>query len=131
MQLDTIVGKIVQAYYRSESCSKGTMTMSRRKLPCTRCGRHLSSTWRPGPCGTSSLCNACGVMYMVRGGRPRMIELVLVEGRCVWTGRRQDTYQWEEYKEADLKDKRVELWIQQEKERQGYVESKKRKFISL
>lgn len=60
-----------------------------------------------------------------------MIELVLVEGRCVWTGRRQDTYQWEEYKEADLKDKRVELWIQQEKERQGYVESKKRKFISL
>jgi hypothetical protein len=68
---------------------------------------------------------------MVRGERPRMIELALVEGRCVWTGRQQDTYQWKEEKEADLKDKRVELWIQQEKERQGYVESKKRKFISL
>jgi late competence protein required for DNA uptake (superfamily II DNA/RNA helicase) len=131
MQLDAIVGKIVQAYYNSKSCDKKSLTMSRHKLPCTRCGVYLSSAWRPGPCGTSSLCNACGVMYMVRGERPRMIDMVLVEDKCVWTERRQDTYQWHEYKEADIKDKRVSLWIQQEKERQGYVESKKRKFISL
>jgi hypothetical protein len=131
MQLDTIVGKIVQAYYNSESGSKKKRTMSRQKLPCTRCGTHISSAWRPGPCGTSSLCNACGVMYMVRGGKPRMIELVLVEGRCVWTGRQRETYQWEEFREADVKDNRVSLWIQQEQERQGYVESKKRKFVSL
>jgi hypothetical protein len=60
-----------------------------------------------------------------------MIELVLVEGRCVWTGRQRETYQWEEFREADVKDNRVSLWIQQEQERQGYVESKKRKFVSL
>ena len=68
---------------------------------------------------------------MVRDNRPRMIDLVLSENRCVWMSRAPDTLQWHEYKTADVKDKRVALWLQQEKERTAYVESKKRKFIVL
>tara|TARA_B110000977_G_scaffold154214_1_gene196001 strand:+ start:2125 stop:2268 length:144 start_codon:yes stop_codon:yes gene_type:complete len=45
--------------------------------------------------------------------------------------RQPDTLQWEEYKEADIKDRRITTWIEQEKERVAYVDSKKRKFIHL
>lgn len=129
MQLDAIVGLIIQEYYKHNVIDK--KIMSRQKLPCTRCGTHVASTWRPGPCGTSSLCNTCGVMYMVRNNRPRMVDLVMDENRCVWMARHQDTLQWYEDREADIKDKRVSTWVRQEKERNAYVESKKRKFVDM
>lgn len=129
VDIDTIVGLIVHEYYNQNAVSK--KTMSRQKLPCTRCGTHVASTWRPGPCGTSSLCNTCGVMYMDRCTRPRMVDLVIDEGRCVWMARHQDTLQWYEDREADIKDKRVVTWVRQEKERNAYVESKKRKFVDM
>lgn len=128
MQLDHIVGQIIQEYYKQSSATK---IMSRQKLPCTRCRTHVSSTWRPGPCGTASLCNSCGVKYMVRPPRPRMTDLVLEGNRCIWMARQSDTLQWEEYQEADQKDPRIQLWFEQEKERTDYVESKKRKFVLL
>lgn len=129
MQLDAIVGLIIQEYYKHNVMDK--KIMSRQKLPCTRCGTHLASTWRPGPCGTSSLCNTCGVMYMVRNNRPRMVDLVMDENRCVWMARHPETLQWYEDREADIKDKRVSTWVRQEKERIAYVESKKRKFVDM
>lgn len=128
MQLDDIVGQIIQEYYK---CCLSTKTMSRQKLPCTRCRTYVSTAWRPGPCGTASLCNKCGVMYMVRESRPRMTDLVLESNRCVWMTRQTDTLQWKEYREADNKDRRLKQWKEQEKERVAYVDSKKRKFIHL
>ena len=129
MFLDEIVGMIIQEYYK-ESGSK-TNCMSRQKLPCTRCRANLSSTWRPGPCGTSSLCNACGVKYMVRGERPRMVDLVLDEGRIIWMERQSDTFQWQESHEADTSDFRIQKWARHEEERVDFVERKKRKFVEL
>lgn len=105
--------------------------MSRKKLPCTRCGAHLSCTWRPGPCGTSSLCNACGCQYMARGERPRMIDLVMDGDRVVWMERNPETFQWYESYEADKKDARIQNWAQHEEERVNFVESKKRKYVDL
>jgi len=128
MHLDDIVGLIIQSYYKDSSQSS---CMSRHKLPCTRCGAYLSSTWRPGPCGTSSLCNACGVQYMIRGERPRMVDLVMDDGRPVWMERIPETFQWRESYEADVRDKRIRDWTKHEEERIQFVESKKRKFIEL
>ena len=87
MHLDEVVGMIISEYYKQKKDTQ--KVMSRQKLPCTRCGAVLSTTWRPGPCGASSLCNACGVMYMVRNQRPRMIDLVLSEERALWMERRR------------------------------------------
>jgi len=129
MLVDEIVGMIIQSFYNEKSHSKGSM--SRTKLPCTRCRAHISCTWRPGPCGTGSLCNACGVKYMVRGSRPRMIDLVVDERRVIWMERQSDTYQWQESHEADIKDSRIIDWARHEEERVGFVESKKRKFVDL
>ena len=107
MHLDEIVGMIINAYYKE---SGNSSCMSRQKLPCTRCGAHLSPTWRPGPCGTSSLCNACGIQYMERGERPRMIDMVMDDGRVIWMERDAKTYQWFESSEADMKDPRISRW---------------------
>ena len=70
-------------------------------------------------------------MYMRRPPRPRMVDLVMDEDRCVWMARNQQTLQWYEDREADMKDKRVSTWVRQEKERNAYVESKKRKFVNM
>lgn len=129
MQLDEVVGLIIQSYYKDIGVKKSCM--SRQKLPCTRCGAHLSSTWRPGPCGTSSLCNACGVQYMVRGERPRMIDLIRSEGRVIWMERHPENFQWFESHEADIKDGRIKHWASHEEERLEFIESKKRKFVEL
>ena len=75
MYLDEIVGYIIGEYYKQNG--EHQKVMSRSKMPCTRCRCLLSATWRPGPCGTSSLCNACGLLYMIRNQRPRMIDLVI------------------------------------------------------
>ncbi len=128
MNLDQVVGFIIQQYYHSRTEAK---IMSRHKLPCTRCGTFVSSTWRPGPCGTSSLCNTCGVQYMRRQGRPRMIDLVMDEGQAVWMSRNPGTLQWREERVADLKDVRIRQWSNHETERIEFVESKKRKFVDL
>lgn len=128
MHLDDIVGLIIQSYYKD---SPQSSCMSRHKLPCTRCKAYVSSTWRPGPCGTSSLCNACGVQYMTRGERPRMVDLVMDDGRPVWMERIPETFQWCESYGADVRDKRISDWAKHEEERIQFVESKKRKFIEL
>lgn len=128
MNLDQLVGFIIQQYYQCAGTSK---IMSRRKLPCTRCQTFISSTWRPGPCGTSSLCNTCGVQYMRRQGRPRMIDLVMDEGQPVWMERDSATLQWCVQHTADIKDERIHQWSNHETERIEFVESKKRKFIDL
>ncbi len=128
MNLDQVVGFIIQQYYMNNESSK---IMSRHKLPCTHCGTFISSTWRPGPCGTSSLCNTCGVQYMRRQGRPRMIDLVMDEGKPVWMERDSSTLQWRVQHDADVKDKRIHQWSDHETERIEFVESKKRKFIEL
>ena len=128
MLLDEIVGMVIQSYYKEKQNKKSCM--SRQKLPCTRCKALLSSTWRPGPCGTASLCNACGVQYMVRGPRPRMIDLVRSEGRVIWV-ERTDSGKWDESHPADMNDLRIRKWAQHEEERVDFVESKKRKFVEL
>jgi hypothetical protein len=128
MHLDEVCGMIISAYYKE---SGNSSCMSRQKLPCTRCGAHLSSTWRPGPCGTSSLCNACGVQYMVRGDRPRMIDMVMDESRVIWMERCAQSYVWFESSQADLKDPRVLKWSLHEGERVQFTESKKRNFADL
>lgn len=129
MHIDEVVGYIISEYYKQKNVTQ--KVMSRQKLPCTRCGVLMSTTWRPGPCGASSLCNACGVMYMVRNQRPRMIDLVLSEERAVWMERAADSFQWLESKEADMKDPRIQRWYAHEEERVDFVESKKRKFVDL
>lgn len=129
MHLDEVVGIIISEYYKQHE--SGHRVMSRQKMPCTRCGTMLSTTWRPGPCGTSSLCNKCGVMYMVRQARPRMIDLVISEDRPIWMERAKDSMRWKTSKEADMKDPRIRRWVQQEEERVSFVESKKRKFVQL
>ena len=128
MHLDEIVGHIIQSYYKEKKIKE---CMSRFKLPCTYCRCLTSSTWRPGPCGTSSLCNACGLQYMSRGHRPRMLDLVCDEGRVIWMVRSPETFQWSESSIADLKDHRIKMWHDQATERKQFIESKKRKFVCL
>jgi hypothetical protein len=128
MHLDEVCGMIISAYYKE---SGNSSCMSRQKLPCTRCGAHLSTTWRPGPCGTSSLCNACGVQYMVRGDRPRMIDMVMDDSRVIWMERNPESYQWFESSQADLRDPRILKWFKHEEERVQFADSKKRRFADL
>jgi len=128
MHLDEVVGFIIQQYYAQYPVKQ---TMSRHKLPCTRCRTLVSSTWRPGPCGTSSLCNKCGVQYMRRQGKPRMIDLVRDDDRTVWMERDPSSLQWKETREADMIDRRIQQWSNHETERLEYIQSKKRKFVEL
>jgi len=128
MHLDEVVGLIIQKFFKERGLKD---CMSRHRLPCTRCRVLTSSTWRPGPCGTSSLCNACGLQYMERGTRPRMIDLVCDEDRVIWMERDPETFQWSESSEADDSDFRLARWRRHEEERVDFVESKKRKFVEL
>lgn len=128
MHVDEVVGHIIQKYYEQ---NPGKKLMSRHKLPCTRCRTVVSSTWRPGPCGTSSLCNTCGVQYMRRQGKPRMIDLVKEGDRPIWVERDAASFQWKETREADFKDHRITQWSNHETERLEYITSKKRKFVHL
>ena len=128
MHLNDVIGIIIQKFYEEHLSSK---LMSRHKLPCTRCKTMVSSTWRPGPCGTSSLCNTCGVKYMRRQGKPRMIDLVRDDSRTVWMERDANSFQWQETKEANKLDKRIQVWSSHEVERLEYIQSKKRKFVNL
>tara|TARA_B110000908_G_C10268039_1_gene466817 strand:+ start:1248 stop:1454 length:207 start_codon:yes stop_codon:yes gene_type:complete len=68
---------------------------------------------------------------MTRGDRPRMVDLVSDEGRVIWMKRDSETFQWEEWSEADMKDHRIQEWHRHEEERVDFVESKKRKFVDL
>jgi len=129
MHLDEVVGHIIQQYYAQHPAKQ---MMSRHKLPCTRCRALTSSTWRPGPCGTASLCNKCGVQYMRRQGKPRMIDLVKDGDRTLWVERDPNSFQWKETCEADKKDHRIRQWANHETERLEYIQhNKKRKFVHL
>ena len=125
-RLDEVIGLIIQQYYQNKNTNR---IMSKHRLPCTRCGTLVSSTWRPGPCGTSSLCNRCGVLYMRRQGKPRMIDLIMSDEFPIWMERDSSSLQWQETKMADTKDKRIHTWLQHEMERVEFVKSKKRKFV--
>ena len=129
LSIDEVCGLIINEYYKKQN--KSSNVMSKHKMPCTRCGVHLSPTWRPGPCGTSSLCNKCGLLYMTRSHRPRMVDLVVSNGQPVWMERETDTLQWVESSLADEKDPRIMLWMNQEEERAEFIQSKKRKFIEM
>ena len=127
MGLDEVVQYILQRYYQSQ---KNGMNMSRFRMPCTRCHTMVSTTWRPGPCGTSSLCNTCGVQYTARTSRPRMVDLVLDgENRPTWVKRDPGTLQWVRDCTADIKDQRILSWANQESERVRFtqIQHKKRK----
>lgn len=129
LSIDEVCGLIINEYYKEQN--KSSHVMSKHKMPCTRCGVHLSPTWRPGPCGTSSLCNKCGLLYMARSHRPRMVDLVVSNGQPVWMEREPDTLQWVESSLADEKDPRIMSWMNHEEERAEFIQSKKRKFIEM
>ena len=129
MHIDEVVGLIINEFYKQRGTKQ--KIMSRHKLPCTFCQTMVSPTWRPGPCGTSSLCNACGLLYVKRNDRPRMIDLVISEGRPIWMQRCPETLQWHQSKLADIKDHRIKQWADHEEERVKFVECKKRKFVHL
>lgn len=127
MYVDDIVGLIVQMYYQQ---SKETKTMSRHKLPCTRCRVNVATTWRPGPCGSASLCNRCGILWTTRPSRPRMVDLVVSDGAPVWVERDSKSMEWTKTNNADIRDDRVKIWLHNETEKLNYIQTnnKKRKF---
>ena len=96
---------------------KNSKTQSKTKLPCTYCGAIESSTWRPGPCGPSTLCNKCGVMYMDSGKRNRQIDLVCIKNTAMWVKKDATSWMWKQDKEAPVDDHRVQMWIQRERVR--------------
>jgi len=130
LTLDQVCGLIISEYYKQQQ-SPIQNVMNKRKMPCTRCGVHVSPTWRPGPCGTSSLCNRCGLLYMVRNQRPRMVDLVLSNTEAVWMERDANTLHWSISIRADTKDSRIRAWMDHEEERSQFVQSKKRKFVEM
>lgn len=96
---------------------KDKLCSSRSKLPCTYCGVKQSTTWRPGPCGPSTLCNKCGVAYMDSGRRNRSIDLVMYKNEPVWCKRDISSWEWVESKKAPINDPRVQMWIRHEASR--------------
>jgi hypothetical protein len=90
------------------------ISTSRTKLPCTYCSIQESTTWRPGPCGPSTLCNKCGVMYMDTGKRHRQIDLIMSKNCAMWVKKDQSCWLWKEDKQAPVSDPRVLSWIQRE-----------------
>ena len=94
-----------------------TTQTSRSKLPCTYCGTNESTTWRPGPCGTGTLCNGCGVKYMDSGKRKRQIDLLLKKNQPMWVKKDPTSWMWKEDKLAPANDPRVIQWISREQTR--------------
>lgn len=133
--LNKVVSRIIQDYHRKsiflEEPGMGGKrgSMSRFKKPCTRCHTMVSPTWRPGPCGSSTLCNACGVLYMDREHRTRMVDLILHGAKPMWISRDTKNFQWALHREANLKDERIRKWTDHEIERQSLrdIERKRRK----
>jgi hypothetical protein len=134
LTLDRAVSYLIREFIRtSEAGVSGKRgSMSRSKKPCTRCSTVVSSTWRPGPCGSSTLCNACGVLYMNGDQRTRMIDLILQEDTPIWVTRNSTNYQWSTYGTADLCDERIQKWKRHELERHAIHEhqSKRRKITT-
>ena len=96
-------------------------TNTKHKLPCTFCGTCLSTTWRPGPAGASSLCNKCGVYYMDTGGRKRSIDLVLQKGKPVWVKKDLATWEWKPQHDANIEDLRIIDWMSRETVRNNII----------
>lgn len=96
------------------SSNTKTPTQSRTKLPCTYCNTPEATTWRPGPCGPSTLCNTCGVKYMDSGKRNRQIDLIMKRGQAMWVKKDPTSWMWVQEKEAPMSDPRVTQWIQRE-----------------
>lgn len=126
MNIDDVIGLLIQAYYNQINETK---TMSRHKLPCTRCRVSVATTWRPGPCGSASLCNRCGILWTARPKRPRMVDLVVAGGEPIWVERDTKSMEWVKTNSADMQDNRVRLWFHNENEKLNYIHmnNKKRK----
>ena len=109
-RMDQIISELLDMYNRE--CSR--LYYSRSGLCCTFCGCERSCTWRPGPCGSSTLCNSCGILYTTSGNRQRRIELVLRDSRALWVRLKEDGWTWEVDHEADSKDERISEWMNHE-----------------
>ncbi len=110
----TVSTVIIDAFINYLLADKTSKTQSKTKLPCTYCSAIESSTWRPGPCGPSTLCNKCGVMYMDTGKRNRQIDLIYTKNTAMWVKKDPTSWMWKEDREADTEDHRVRLWMQRE-----------------
>ena len=88
LAVDAFIAFIIKEFDNKNSINKSTQS-SRSKLPCTYCGTIESTTWRPGPCGTGTLCNVCGVKYMDSGKRKRQIDLLLKKNQPMWVKKTQ------------------------------------------
>jgi hypothetical protein len=103
-----------------------TLNQGNEKKQCSCCKINSSLTWRPGPVGSRSLCNACGLKYKKNGERPRMIDLVLLGQKATWIKRNNKTLEWQEYA-ADENDPRLMEWKTHEINKNNFVKAKKRK----
>ena len=89
---------------KTDNILKDKLCTSRSKLPCTYCGVEQSTTWRPGPCGPSTLCNKCGVAYMDSGRRNRSIDLIMHKNEPVWCKRDASSWEWVIERKAPFND---------------------------
>ncbi|XP_059668508.1 protein FAR1-RELATED SEQUENCE 5-like [Cornus florida] len=70
--------------------SSGLETISTRKM-CTACKSTVSSTWRYGPKGPRTLCNACGLRYKKEHMKLRETALPLSKPSCDLAKRRKSS----------------------------------------
>lgn len=94
-----------------------SVATSKTKQPCTHCHTLESTTWRPGPCGASTLCNTCGVKYMDSGKRNRQIDLILKKGVPIWVKKDATSWMWKEDQTANVDDPRIRQWVSREQVR--------------
>ena len=59
-----------------------------------------------------------------------MIDLIMSENNPIWMERDTASLQWKETKTADIRDKRINTWLQHEIERVDFVNNKKRKLVN-
>jgi hypothetical protein len=135
--LDIVVNFIIEKFtnndrlrLRSTFGPEGPSHTS-RELPCSCCRTYVSPTWRPGPAGSGTLCNVCGLNYKKRDDRPRIIDLVLVNNTAMWMQRNKSSFQWEKMRTAIPNDPRIISWKESELDKINYSKSKKRKFLSF
>lgn len=131
--LDIVVNFIIEKFTNTNTKkSHGSRGSGKiRDLPCSCCRTYSSPTWRPGPVGSGTLCNTCGLHYKKRDDRPRMIDLVLVNNRVTWMKRNKSSLQWETMYMANEDDPRIMSWKESEIDKINYSKSKKRKYISF
>jgi hypothetical protein len=124
MNIDQICALILEQYSNIQQNIK----LRNKNYQCSCCKTNSSLTWRPGPVGSGTLCNACGLQYKKSTSRPRMLDMVLVGETATWIKRDIITFEWIELA-ADQNDPRIMEWKQHEMNKNSFVKSKKRKLI--